>query len=111
MVNQGWTRQCHFCMAKEIVDHLLFGFFLAMVICQVIVSAFGLTIPHDTTFGMFGAWIASFPVSQPKKGGLSVVLQFTVQYFLTCNETCFEQNISGDLSRSFSFFGIISIFG
>lgn len=69
MVNQGWTRQCHFCMAKEIVDHLLFGFFLAMVICQVIVSAFGLTIPHDTTFGMFGAWIASFPVSQPKKGG------------------------------------------
>lgn len=68
MLKCGWNgnEQCHFCSAKETLDHLFFQFVLAKLILQIVLCAYGLNRSPDRTVDLFGRWLSSFPAGQRK---------------------------------------------
>lgn len=68
LLRRGWAgcEQCHFCLAKETVDHLFFRCTAARFIWQVVICALGITRAPANTSDMFDAWFYSFAAGQRK---------------------------------------------
>lgn len=78
LLRRGWhgSAQCLFCCRDETVDHLLFTCPLAKFAWQVVMFAYQLVMPPESTTDFLGNWLASFPVDQHKLvlcGGPAVV--------------------------------------
>lgn len=97
LTRRGWTGndECHFCGAKESIDHLFFGCAVAKLVWQVVTCAMGIAnIPRKLS-DLVGPWLRSFPAEQRKMilGG-EVTICWTI--WKARNRACFDKKNPDD---------------